>query len=159
MCFGRNPYSLGFFQSSSFSRSLIAILIAALRLGYIPDLTNSSSPFKYSSGKRTDAPFTASPPARVVQLRIRRWSSPLLLPLYWSSPPFFSAISFPYCGVLGFNHDLITFSTLPLYTYNVFHLKIVWPLFYCLRIRPDTGSWETERDLPSWSKRRGSPCS
>jgi len=37
--------------------SLTAARMAALRLGYIPDLTSSSSPVKYASGRRTVTSF------------------------------------------------------------------------------------------------------
>ena len=37
--------------------SRTAALIAALRLGYIPDRTSSSSPVKYASGRRTVTSF------------------------------------------------------------------------------------------------------
>jgi len=49
-------------HSSFFNMSLTAARIAALRLGYIPDLTSSSSPVKYASGRRTVTSFIQVPP-------------------------------------------------------------------------------------------------
>lgn len=44
-------------HNSFFNMSLTAARMAALRLGYIPDLVSSSSPVKYASGRRTVTSF------------------------------------------------------------------------------------------------------